>query len=45
MDGKVWTVLDPSPSLWFFNLPNVLSFGRDGVLVPEELARKDGLKW
>ena len=45
-DGQVWSGLMLNRStLWFFNAPNYLAMGRDGVLVPEELARKDGLKW
>ncbi len=43
-DGQVWSALLLNrSSLRFFNIPNVLSFASDGVLVPEDLAIRDGL--
>jgi hypothetical protein len=44
MDGKVWSALMFNRgSFHFFNIPNVLSFAADGVLVPEDVAKRDGL--
>lgn len=44
MDGKTWAfqhlVLG---RLWFFNLPNYLAASPDALLIPREVAAKDGL--
>ena len=43
-DGKVWSAfLLNRGTFHFFNIPNVLSFTASGVLVPREVAVKDGL--
>lgn len=43
-DGKIWTASYLNRgSFHFFNIPNVLSFSSDGVLVPEDVAKRDGL--
>jgi hypothetical protein len=44
MDGRVWRFSKLKlGSLWFFNLPNQLSFSPRTLLVPREVAEKDGL--
>jgi hypothetical protein len=46
MDGKVWTALKingDGSNVHFFNVPDVMSFSSDGVLVPEDVAERDGL--
>lgn len=47
MDGKAWKIGGPSFGLGrfiFFNVPNYLSPSPAMMLVPREVARKDGLK-
>ena len=45
MDGRPWSfqhlVLG---RLWFFNLPNYLAASPNALLIPREVAVKDGLK-
>ena len=44
MDGKPWRFRNPSfGHFWFFNVPNVLAASPGALLVPREVARKDGL--
>lgn len=47
MDGKAWKIGGPSFGLGrfvFFNVPNYLSPSAAALLVPREVAKKDGLK-
>jgi len=44
MDGKVWSSVDMvSGNFYFFNIPNLLFVSPDNVIVPREVAVKDGL--
>jgi hypothetical protein len=45
MDGAMWKLMLPQCSfhLRFFNIPTILSLTSDGPIMPEELAKKDGL--
>ena len=44
MDGKVWSAYEMiSGTYHFFNIPNIFFVNPDNVLVPEEVAKKDGL--
>jgi len=44
MDGKVWSSVDMvSGSFYFFNIPNLLFVRPGDVIVPREVAVKDGL--
>jgi len=46
MDGKVWTCVDfLSGTFYFFNIPNILFVRPSDVIVPEEVAEKDNLKF
>lgn len=47
MDGKVWSTAAGFGKgfCYFLNIPNVWSFDPEGVLVPEEVAKRDGLKY
>ena len=43
-DGKVWSFAPHGHGhLWFFNVPNVLAASPDALLLPKELAARDGL--
>ena len=43
-DGKPWSLTRLAPGrLWFFNVPNVLAASPDALLVPRNLAERDGL--
>lgn len=47
MDGKVWSLGKNQIRLnyfWFFNVPTVLSMNPEWILVPKEVAEKDGLE-
>jgi len=45
MDGKVWSSVDMvSGTFWFFNIPNLLFARPDHVIVPREVAERDGLE-
>ena len=42
--GQVWSFTQLCLGrLWFFNLPNYLAASPDALLVPQEVAAKDGL--
>ncbi|MCM8805691.1 MAG: DUF4838 domain-containing protein [Candidatus Omnitrophica bacterium] len=44
MDGKVWKCVDMvSGSFYFFNIPNLLFVKPQDIIVPEEVAKRDGL--
>jgi hypothetical protein len=44
MDGKVWSMKSPVLGVfWFNNFPNYLASSPDALLVPREVANKDGL--
>jgi hypothetical protein len=44
-DGKTWHFTRLAPGhLWFFNAPNYLAASPTALLVPRELARRDGLR-
>lgn len=43
-DGKVWSLSGKMRNIWFFNLPNILSKKPSQLIIPEELAKKDGLE-
>lgn len=44
MDGKLWRFHDPVLGFfWFNNVPNYFAASPDALLVPRELAAKDGL--
>ncbi|HON05255.1 MAG TPA: DUF4838 domain-containing protein [Candidatus Ratteibacteria bacterium] len=46
MDGKIWSCVDfLSGSFYFFNIPNILFVRPSDVIVPEDVAKKDGLKF
>ncbi len=46
MDGKVWSCVDfLSGTFYFFNIPNVLFVRPSDVIVPEDVAKKDGFKF
>ncbi len=46
MDGKVWKCVDfLSGTFYFFNIPNLLFVRETDVIVPEDVAKKDNLKW
>lgn len=43
-DGKAWSFAEISLGhLWFFNVPNYLAASPDALLVPREVAARDGL--
>ena len=43
-DGGVWSFSKLALGhLWFFNAPNYLAASPDALLVPREIAEKDGL--
>jgi hypothetical protein len=42
-DGKLWSLKYNVRQPWFFNIPNVLSTSPQTILLPRELALKDGL--
>ncbi len=51
LDGALWSFGDPGHlkafqprELWFYNLPNWLSSARNALLVPREIALRDGLR-
>lgn len=45
MDGKTWRFHNPSfGHFWFFNVPNYLAASPNALLVPREVALKDGLE-
>jgi hypothetical protein len=52
MDGKTWRFGSPAGSsqgfglglFWFFNCPNYLSPSPAQMILPRDLAAKDGLK-
>lgn len=45
LDGQVWSLSQrPHSQLWFFNAPNVIAASPAALLVPRELAEKDGLR-
>jgi hypothetical protein len=45
MDGKVWSFKTPVLGVfWFNNFPNYLAASPEALLVPREVAEKDGLK-
>jgi len=45
MDGKVWRIGEFALiHLWFFNVPNCVAGTPNALLVPREVALKDGLK-
>jgi hypothetical protein len=45
MDGKLWSIRDAVQGLfWFNNVPNYIAATPAGLMVPRELAIKDGLK-
>jgi hypothetical protein len=44
MDGKLWSFRNPVLGIfWFNNLPNYFAPTPDGLMVPREVAEKDGL--
>ncbi|HON06027.1 MAG TPA: DUF4838 domain-containing protein [bacterium] len=47
MDGKMWGLMLPQFGgvIHFFNIPTILCMSPDGPIIPEEVAKKDGLKW
>jgi len=47
MDGGMWNFAGSQRALHilFFNIPTLLSLSSDGVIIPEEVAKKDELKW
>ena len=45
LDGKLWRFRDPVLGVfWFNNLPNYLAASPDALLVPREVAERDGLQ-
>jgi hypothetical protein len=42
-DGKMWTLHCAPGHLHFFNIPTILSLSHDALIVPEEVAKNDGL--
>jgi hypothetical protein len=43
-DGKAWSFAELSLGhLWFFNVPNYLAASPEALLVPREVAERDGL--
>lgn len=44
MDGKVWSCVDfLSGNFYFFNIPSILFVRPSDVIIPEDVAKKDGL--
>jgi len=45
MDGKMWamSMAQCGFHMRFFNIPTILSLSSDGPIIPEEVAKKDGL--
>lgn len=45
MDGKLWRISPRNQfrQQWFFNIPNIAAASPDALLVPREVAEKDGL--
>jgi hypothetical protein len=43
----MWNLRIPQCGLHckFFNIPTILSLSPDAVFVPEDVAKRDGLKW
>lgn len=44
MDGAMWTLHCSPGRFWLLNIPTILSLTSDALFVPEEVAKKDGLK-
>lgn len=43
-DGKAWSFTELAPGhLWFYNVPNYLAASPEALLVPREVAERDGL--
>ena len=43
-DGRVWAFTPHAHGhLWFFTVPNVLAASADALLVPKDVAARDGL--
>ena len=43
MDGKMWALWYSPGEIYFFNIPTILLLSGDGPIVPEEVAKEDGL--
>jgi hypothetical protein len=41
--GKVWSIAGKLRNAWFLNMPTILSNNPSTIILPEELAKKDGL--
>ncbi|MCX7705092.1 MAG: DUF4838 domain-containing protein [bacterium] len=47
MDGKMWGMFMAQCgfNMRFFNIPTIFSLSSDGPIIPEEVAKKDNLRW
>jgi len=43
MDGKAWRLLYSPGGIYFFNIPNLLWFRPDAMILPKEVVKKDRL--
>ena len=43
MDGAIWSMRISVRTLWFMNIPNVMAATPESLMIPRDLAMKDGL--
>jgi hypothetical protein len=43
MDGGIWSLRTTPREIWFFNIPNSVAATPDALMIPRDLAEKDGL--
>jgi hypothetical protein len=43
MDGSIWSLRTTPREIWFFNIPNSVAATPDALMIPRDLAEKDGL--